>query len=118
MVPGNNKINVAFKSPLTNTYSYSLCGGHFGPELRFAGYDGLIIEGKAEEPVYLWIDNEKVEVKSAANVWGKTIAETDHLIKKVLGDEGIHVATIGPAGENLVKIACITSDVFRELTVS
>jgi len=44
MVPGNNKINVTFKSPLTNTYSYSLCGGHFGPELKFAGYDGLIIE--------------------------------------------------------------------------
>jgi len=114
MVPGNNKINVTFKSPLTNTYSYSLCGGHFGPELKFAGYDGLIIEGKSEEPVYLWIDNDKVEIRSAEKVWGKKIADTDHLIKEELGDEKIHVACIGPSGENLVKFACITSDVFRE----
>jgi len=114
MVPGNNKINVTFKSPLTNTYSYSLCGGHFGPELKFAGYDGLIIEGKSEEPVYLWIDNDKVEIKPADKLWGQKIADTDHLIKEELGDDKIHVATIGPAGENLVKIACITSDVFRE----
>ncbi|MFZ5945931.1 MAG: aldehyde ferredoxin oxidoreductase family protein [Bacillota bacterium] len=115
MVPGNNKINVAFKSPLTNTYSYSLCGGHFGPELKFAGYDGLIIEGQAEEPVYLSIDNDKVEIKSAEKVWGKNIADTDYSIKEELGgDETIHVACIGPAGENLVNIACITSDVFRE----
>lgn len=114
MIPGNNKINVAFKSPLTNTYSYSLCGGHFGPELKFAGYDGLIIEGKAKEPVYLWIKDDKVELRPANHIWGKNIAETDHLLKKELGDDGVHVATIGVAGENLVKIACITSDVFRE----
>jgi len=115
MVPGNNKINVAFKSPLTNTYSYSLAGGHFGPELKFAGYDGIIIEGKSEEPVYLWIEDDKVEIKSAEKVWGKTIAETDHMIKEELGgDPKIHVACVGPAGENLVNIACITNDVFRE----
>ncbi|MCD6586695.1 MAG: aldehyde ferredoxin oxidoreductase, partial [Desulfobacteraceae bacterium] len=50
LIPGNNKINLTFKSPLTNTYSFSLCGGHWGPELKFAGYDGLIIEGKSEKP--------------------------------------------------------------------
>jgi len=115
MVPGNNKINVAFKSPLTNTYSYSLCGGHFGPELKFAGYDGLIIEGKSAEPVYIVIEGDKVEIKSAQKIWGKNIAETDHLLKEELGgDQTVHVACVGPAGENLVKIACITSDVFRE----
>ncbi|MFZ5944371.1 MAG: aldehyde ferredoxin oxidoreductase family protein [Bacillota bacterium] len=115
MIPGNNKINVAFKSPLTNTYSYSLAGGHWGPELKFAGYDGLIIEGKSDVPVYLWIDNDKVEIKSAEKLWGKNIADTDHNIKEELGgDNKIHVACIGPAGENLVKIACITNDVFRE----
>lgn len=115
MVPGNNKINVAFKSPLTNTYSYSLAGGHWGPELKYAGYDGLIIEGKSEEPVYIWIDDDKVEIRSASNLWGKTIPETDKLLKEELGgDSKIHVACIGPAGENLVKIACITNDVYRE----
>ncbi|WP_434510589.1 aldehyde ferredoxin oxidoreductase family protein [Desulfitobacterium sp. AusDCA] len=114
MVPGNNKINVTFKSPLSNTYSYSLCGGHFGPELKFAGYDGLIIEGKSEKPVYLWIDNDQVEIRSAEKVWGKKIADTDHLVKEELGDVKIQVACIGPAGENQVKFACITSGVFRE----
>ena len=114
MVPGNNKINLAFKSPLSNTYSFSLCGGHFGPELKFAGYDGLIIEGKSEEPVYLWIDDDQVEIKSAEKVWGKKIADTDHHIKEELGDENIQVACIGPAGENLANFACITSGVFRE----
>ena len=115
LVPGNNKINVAFKSPISNTYSYSLAGGHFGPELRYAGYDGIIIEGKSEEPVYLWIDDEKIEIRSAANVWGKDIKATDDLIRQELGaDHNIHVACIGPAGENLVKYACITADVYRE----
>ncbi|GAB6179154.1 aldehyde ferredoxin oxidoreductase family protein [Desulfotomaculum defluvii] len=117
MVPGNNKINVAFKSPLTETYSYALAGGHFGPELRFAGYDGIIIEGKSEEPVYLWINDDNVEIRRAANLWGKTIAETDHILKEELGkgkDPHIHVACIGRGGENQVKLACITADVFRE----
>ena len=115
MVPGNNKINVTFKSPLTNTYSYSLAGGHWGPEVKFAGYDGIIIEGKSEEPVYLWIDDDKIEIKSAEKLWGKDIPTTDHLVKEELGgDPNIHVACIGVAGENLVKLACITDDVYRE----
>ena len=53
LMPGSNKVNVTFKSPLTGTYSYSLCGGHWGPELKFAGYDGLIIEGQSSKPVYI-----------------------------------------------------------------
>ena len=114
MVPGGNKVCVTFKSPLSNTYSYSLAGGHWGPELKFAGYDGLIIEGESEEPVYLWIDDEKVEIRPAEFLWGKDIQETDNLLKKTLGDPGIHVACIGIAGENQVKLACITNDVFRE----
>ena len=115
MVPGNNKVNVTFKSPLTNTYSYSLAGGHWGPELKFAGYDGIIIEGKAEKPVYLWIDDDTVEIKPAEKIWGRAIPETDHQIKEELGgDPNIHVACVGVAGENLVKLACITEDVYRE----
>lgn len=114
MVPGGNKVNVTFKSPLSNTYSYSLAGGHWGPELKFAGYDGLIIEGKSEEPVYLWIDDDRVEVRPADGLWGRDIAGTDEMIKKMVGDPGIHVACIGIAGENLVRMACITNDVYRE----
>ena len=71
LIPGNNKINVAFKSPLTNSYSFSLCGGHWGPELKFAGYDGLIVEGKSEAPVYLWIDDDRVELRPAGEKLNK-----------------------------------------------
>lgn len=114
MVPGGNKVCVTFKSPLSNTYSYSLAGGHWGPELKFAGYDGLIIEGRSEEPVYLWIDDDRVEIRSAYGIWGKDISGTDEAVKELVEDHGIHVACIGIAGENQVKMACITNDVFRE----
>lgn len=115
LVPGNNKVNLTFKSPLTHTYSYSLCGGHWGPELKFAGYDGLIIQGRADHPVYLWIDDDVVEIRSALPLWGTTISRCDEMIKKELGnDTQIQVAAIGPAGENLNKMACITSGIYRE----
>ena len=115
MAPGNNKICATFKSPLTGTYSYSLCGGHFGPELKFAGYDGLIVEGKSPKPVYLWIENDRVELKDASAIWGQKIPETADLIRRELdGDESIRIACIGPAGETLNTIACITADRHRE----
>ncbi|MEW6623325.1 MAG: aldehyde ferredoxin oxidoreductase family protein [Bacillota bacterium] len=115
LAPGNNKVAVTFKSPMSNTYSWSLCGGFFGPELKFSGYDGLIIEGKADSPVYLWISDNKVEIKPAGRLWGKLIPETDKLIKKELrDDETIKVACIGPAGEKLNRMACITTDCYRE----
>nr|WP_315990944.1 aldehyde ferredoxin oxidoreductase N-terminal domain-containing protein [Desulforamulus aquiferis] len=59
-------------SPLSNTYSFSLCGGHLAPEIKFAGYDGIIIEGASETPVYLWIDNDQVTIRDAAHLWGKS----------------------------------------------
>jgi len=115
MIPGNNKVNLAFKSPLTNSYSWSMAGGHWGPELKFAGYDGIIIEGESEKPVYLWIDDESVELRDASIAWGKTIPETEDAIKNDLGgDENIQLAVIGPAGENLNKMACITAGWYRE----
>lgn len=114
MVPGNNKINVCFKSPLTGSYSYSLCGGHWGPELKFAGYDGLVIEGRSEQSVYLFIDGESVEIREADHLWGKLIPETDRCLKEEIGDPFVKVACIGPAGEKLSPLACITSDRFRE----
>ncbi|MHA2289306.1 MAG: aldehyde ferredoxin oxidoreductase family protein [Promethearchaeota archaeon] len=115
LIPGNNKICVTFKSPLTNTYSYSLCGGHWGPELKFAGYDGLIIEGRAENPVYISIKNEKVEIRPAEKIWGRLIPESDKLIREEFReDDSIQIALIGPAGEKLVKYACITAGLYRE----
>ena len=115
LIPGNNKICVTFKSPLTNTYSYSLCGGHWGPELKFAGFDGLIIEGKAKSPVYIAINNSKVEIKSADKIWGKLIPESEKIFREeVGGDRTVQIALIGPAGEKLVNYACITAGLYRE----
>jgi len=115
LIPGNNKICVTFKSPLTNSYSYSLCGGHWGPELKFAGYDGLIIEGKAKDPVYIWINNNEIKIKPADKIWGKLILESDKEIRKEIShDKKVQIALIGPAGEKLVNYACITSGLYRE----
>jgi aldehyde:ferredoxin oxidoreductase len=114
-IPGNNKICVTFKSPLTKSYSYSLCGGHFGPELKYAGFDGIIIEGKAKEPMYLWIDDEHIELKAAHHIWGQLIPESEKQIRNELGDDKtIQIAVIGPAGEKLVNYACITASLYRE----
>jgi aldehyde:ferredoxin oxidoreductase len=115
LIPGNNKICVTFKSPLTNTYSYSLCGGHWGPELKYAGYDGLVIEGKSKKPVYIVIDNNKVEIKTAEKIWGNLIPKSEKLLKAELDkDKMYQIALIGPAGEKLVNYACITAGLYRE----
>ncbi len=115
LIPGNNKVNLTFKSPLTNSYSFSMCGGHWGPEVKFAGYDGIIVQGISENPVYLWVDDGEVELKDASGIWGKTIPQAEEAIKKELGgDENIQVAVIGPGGENLNRMACITAGWYRE----
>lgn len=104
------------KSPLTNTVHDAHSGGDFGPELRFAGYDGIIFEGRSERPVYLFITNDKVELRDACHLWGKDVHSTTDMIleelKDDLGDDAanVKVATIGPAGENLARIACIMND--------
>ncbi len=115
LLPAGNKVNLTFKSPLSMSYSYSLCGGHWGPELRFADYTGLIIEGKAESPVYLWIDDDTIELRPAAGLWGRTVPETERRLRDELGgDELVQIACIGPAGEKLNKMACITAGWYRE----
>jgi len=115
LIPGSSKISVTFKSPLTESYSFSMCGGHFGPELRFAGLDGIIVEGSSEKPVYLAINNETAGLRDAARLWGKTIPETDVLIRKEHGGDGrMQIASIGPAGEKMNLMACITAGWYRE----
>jgi len=102
------------KSPLTNSALDSHCGGNFGPRLKAAGYDYLIITGKSEKPVYVFINNDKIEINTAGDLWGQGIFYTnDELIKR---HQGINprVAAIGIAGENLSKIACIGVDKHRQ----
>jgi aldehyde:ferredoxin oxidoreductase len=108
------KCSFVTKSPLTGGWLDCTLGGFVGSELRFAGYDALVISGKAQDPVYLWINDEKVELRKAAHLWGKTTHETERTIKKELGDQRIRVASIGPGGENLVRFACITGDLYRQ----
>ena len=98
---------VGAKSPLTGGVAKSEVGEYWGPQFKRAGFDALILEGKAERPVYLWIHDSKVEIKDAGRLWGKNTKETQETIRSELGDAKIRVAMIGPGGENLVKYACI-----------
>lgn len=111
--PFTPKYVILTKSPLTNGFARSVSGGHFGPELKFAGFDGIIIEGSAKNPVYISIDDGLVELKRADQLWGKGTFETEKLIKEELGDSSIRVACIGPGGERLVRFACIVNDSWR-----
>ncbi|MHA1722927.1 MAG: aldehyde ferredoxin oxidoreductase family protein [Candidatus Baldrarchaeia archaeon] len=106
-LPGMNRYCVAAKSPLTNTFGESYAGGFFGPELKFAGFDALVIEGKAEKPIYLWIHDNEIEIKNATHIWGQKTKETTETICKEIGEPRARVAAIGPAGEKLVRFANI-----------
>lgn len=109
-VPCGCKIEVITKSPVTKAYGEANAGGHFGPRLKMAGYDGLIIKGKSEKPVYLSITEKGVEFMEAQHLWGKDCFETVDIIREELGNKKARVACIGPGGENLVKIASIVLD--------
>ena len=104
---------VVTKGPLTNAITTSNSGGYWGPELKFAGYDMLILEGKASSPCYVWIYNDVVEIRDAAHLWGKTVWETEEELRSELGVPDSIIASIGPAGENLVRFACIMNDLHR-----
>ena len=105
-IPGGARFSVCAKSPLTNIWGESNCGGSFANELRSAGWDGIIIEGASDKPVYMVIENDKVEIKDASDLWGKNTHEVTDLLKERHGDrkKGT-LASIGVAGENLVRFA-------------
>lgn len=107
IAPGSGFAEVCYKSPLTNVWSESKCGGEWGGMLRKAGYDFLVIEGKAKEAVYLTINNGKVEIKPAEELKNKTTSQKENDIKSDLKDDKFDVAVIGPAGEKLVRFSCI-----------
>jgi aldehyde:ferredoxin oxidoreductase len=115
VVQGSQRFTVTHKSPLTGIYGDGNSGGSFGATIKYAGYDMVIIEGQAEKPVYLWIDDDHVEIRSAKHLWGKTTREAVHGIAEELQDPNISTITIGPAGENLVRFANAVADVGRAL---
>jgi len=106
-VPGANRTVVSTFSPQTNLHSYSVLGGYFGPELKHAGYDKIVIRGKSPSLVYLWIHNDKVEVRDAGHLQGKGTRETRTLIQKELNEPNAQMVAIGLAGENRVYMASI-----------
>ena len=107
---GLGRQSIGAKSPLTGLYGESESGGYWGPELKFAGYEAVIVEGRASSPVYIRIQDELVEIRDAAHVWGRETGETSDAIMAELGDERIRTLIIGPAGENLVRIAGVAHD--------
>jgi aldehyde:ferredoxin oxidoreductase len=109
-IPCSSRMAVTGKSPLTNGVGASFAGGYFPVELKFAGYDALIIEGKAEKPTYVWIKNGKVRFRDASKLWGMKTFDCQRTIKNDLKDQNIRVACIGPAGENLSRMACIVNE--------
>src|SRR4030043_470310 len=110
---GNSRYAIMAKSPLTGIWGEANSSGFFGPELKHSGYDVVIVEGKADGPVYLWINNGEVEIKDASHLWGKTTGETQEAIRNEVKDKKTRVACIGLGGENLVKYACVINDLTR-----
>ncbi len=110
--PSVGRYDVVCKSPLTGAIAGSNSGGSFGPELKYAGYDMVIFEGKSDKPVYLWIKDDQVELRDASAVWGKEVPETTDMLRAET-DEEAKVACIGPAGEKLSLIASIMNEMGR-----
>ncbi len=108
LAPCTGRHVVCGKSPLTNLWGESHVGGHFGAFLKFSGYDGILIKGRSEKPVTLYVDNEKPQLLSAEDLWGKMTGPTQDSLKARLGR--VQICCIGPAGENLVKFASIVTD--------
>ena len=113
LAPTSARWAVVTKSPLTNIFLDCQVGGYFGAAMKLAGFDCIIMEGKADSPVYLWVHDGNAEILNAGDLWGKGCFETENTLKKRLG-ESAHVASIGPAGENLVRYACISVDKYRQ----
>jgi aldehyde:ferredoxin oxidoreductase len=109
-LPGCSRLEVCALSPLTGIWGESSMGGQVSPQLRGAGYDGIIITGASEKPVYLWVSDREVEIRDASHFWGKDTFETEELIREEVGDKRVKVMSIGQAGENLVKYAAIVND--------
>ncbi|KAF5075398.1 putative oxidoreductase YdhV [anaerobic digester metagenome] len=111
-VPTGGRYMVITKAPLTGTIGSSNSGGHWGAELKYAGYDGLVVEGKSAHPVYLAIEDDKVEIRDASHLWGKVVSEATDLMAQETSPR-TRVLCIGPAGEKQSLLAAIINDVYR-----
>lgn len=114
--PSSGRLCLVTKNFMSGGIVYANVGGHFSPELKYAGFDYLVIKGKASHPVYLYIDNNNIEFRDASFIWGKDVWETEDLIREYLREKKVQILSIGPAGENLVKSACIISNKTRSLS--
>jgi aldehyde:ferredoxin oxidoreductase len=113
MASTGGRYTVVTKGPLTNAIACSNSGGYFGAELKMAGWDMVIFEGKSPKPVYLFIADDVAELRDASGLWGKTVWQTEELLKKTLQDPLVRVSSIGRAGENQVLYASIVNDLHR-----
>jgi aldehyde:ferredoxin oxidoreductase len=113
IIPGHTRYVAITKSPQTNGFAEAHAAGSIGPEIKYAGYDGIVFSGAADEPVYLWLHDGETEIRDAKSIWGKTTHESTVLIKKDINEPKASVACIGLGGENLVKFAGIISDLSR-----
>ncbi len=111
--PCSGRLCIGYKSPLTGTIGLSNVGGHLAPQIKKAGYEIVVIEGKSEKPVYLYVKDNEVYFKDAENLWGMNTEETEDKIREELKDKNVRIAEIGPAGENLVKFSSIMVDSHR-----
>ena len=112
LAPSAGRYHVVAKSPLTNAIAGANSGGVFGAAVKYAGYDAIVFEGKAEKPVYVWIKDGRVEIRDAAHLWGKWVPDTTDLVRSETDDDA-SVACIGPAGEKLVLFASIQNEMHR-----
>jgi aldehyde:ferredoxin oxidoreductase len=110
LVPMASKFCAVSKSPLTGTFMDGFSSGRFGAELKYAGFDALIIEGAADQPVYLLIDDGRVRIQQGSHLWGMDAISAQERIRRELGANDIPVLCIGPAGENLVRYACMITE--------
>jgi len=112
-MPSSGRTSILFKSPATGKFFKTNVGGHFGAQLKFAGYDLLVVKGRAEKPVYIYIEDDRVEIKDASFLWGKDVRETNALIREIHDDPHIQTACIGPAGENKVVYASVQVSIYN-----
>ena len=112
-LPASGKTHFGTKSPATGGYADSNMGGHFGPAMKYAGYDVLVITGRAAQPSYLFIEDDRVEIRSADGYWGQGSLTCERMLKEDLGED-FQVLTIGPAGERQVRFACMSHDFGRQ----
>ncbi len=113
-MPGSGRHLIVTKSPATGLFLDSYSGGFFAAEMKFAGYDFLIIEGRADTPSYLWVNDADVHIRDASHLWGSTGWEAETRLKEDVGDERARVSVIGPAGERLCNFAVVQNDYYHQ----